>query len=126
MLLVAAEPMAFPVTIGAGDAPRSSMWSSAGAHARFDWYAIGKRSLDIVAAAVLLLALLPVFLVVAVAIGLDSGWPFIYCAERVGRNGRSFFCLKFRSMVVNAGPSAHRQFVRGLMCAGAHCSVYKA
>ncbi len=125
MLLVTAEPMAFPVTIGAGDAPRSSTWSSAGAHARVDSYALGKRFLDIVAAAVLLLALLPVFVVVAVAICLDSGWPFIYCAERVGRNGRSFCCLKFRSMRANSDPNPHVAFVQSLMRDAANCSVYK-
>ena len=117
--------MTFPSTIGVAHAPRSSTWSLVGAQARVDAYAIAKRALDLVGAVMLLLALLPVFLVIAVAICLDSGWPFLYCAERVGKNGRSFCCLKFRSMVRNADTGAHAAFVKDLMRDGQRCAVYK-
>jgi len=125
MVIVTAEPMAFPTSIGVAAAPRSSTWSLAGAQARIDWYSVAKRLLDVVAATVLLLALLPVFLAVAIAICWESGWPFMYCAERVGRNGRLFCCLKFRSMFNNADTGAHAQFVRELMRDSANCTVYK-
>jgi lipopolysaccharide/colanic/teichoic acid biosynthesis glycosyltransferase len=64
-------------------------------------HAAAKRGLDILGAAGLLLATLPLFLVLAVLVKLDGG-PVFYAHERVGRGGRMFGCLKFRSMVQGA------------------------
>ncbi|WP_299822222.1 sugar transferase [uncultured Jannaschia sp.] len=61
----------------------------------------GKRMLDVVGAAVLLVALLPLMIVLGCLIALDGGVP-IYRHTRIGRHGRSFRCLKLRSMRVNA------------------------
>jgi exopolysaccharide biosynthesis polyprenyl glycosylphosphotransferase len=44
----------------------------------------------------------PVFLVIAIAIKLDDGGPVFFRQERVGLNGRRFYCYKFRTMVGNA------------------------
>jgi lipopolysaccharide/colanic/teichoic acid biosynthesis glycosyltransferase len=60
-----------------------------------------KRALDILGAGLLLLACLPVFAVLAFFVRLDGG-PVFYAHERVGRGGRLFGCLKFRSMVADA------------------------
>jgi lipopolysaccharide/colanic/teichoic acid biosynthesis glycosyltransferase len=60
-----------------------------------------KRALDILGAGALLLVALPAFLVIAVLVKLDGGRAF-YAHERVGRDGRLFGCLKFRSMVMDA------------------------
>lgn len=60
------------------------------------------RSLDIIASLLLLLLTLPLMLVVALAIKLDSRGPVFYRQERVGRHHRNFFILKFRSMTVDA------------------------
>ncbi|WP_270935920.1 sugar transferase [Falsiroseomonas oryzae] len=60
-----------------------------------------KRSIDILGAGALLLAALPVFLVIAALVRMDGGKVF-YAHERVGRGGRLFGCLKFRSMVADA------------------------
>jgi exopolysaccharide biosynthesis polyprenyl glycosylphosphotransferase len=61
-----------------------------------------KRTLDIVGAAAGLLALAPLFLVVAALIKLESRGPVFFGQLRVGRHGRMFRMLKFRSMVVDA------------------------
>ena len=61
-----------------------------------------RRSLDILVSAGVLLLALPVMLLAAVAIKLDSPGPVFYRQERVGRGGRGFMLLKFRSMVVDA------------------------
>lgn len=61
-----------------------------------------KRVFDIVTSAVLLVLAAPVMLLTALAIRLDSSGPVIYRQERVGLGGRSFMCLKFRSMRVDA------------------------
>ncbi len=61
-----------------------------------------KRAFDIVAATVLLILALPVMLFAALAIFVESGLPIIYRQERVGRGGRTFMVLKFRSMRTDA------------------------
>ncbi|MDQ0848572.1 exopolysaccharide biosynthesis polyprenyl glycosylphosphotransferase [Arthrobacter sp. B3I9] len=61
-----------------------------------------KRMFDVVLAAVASVALLPVFVFLAVMIKRDSPGPVIFRQERVGRGGEKFHMLKFRSMVVTA------------------------
>jgi lipopolysaccharide/colanic/teichoic acid biosynthesis glycosyltransferase len=61
-----------------------------------------KRSLDILLSAVALLALFPLFVLVAIAIRLDSPGPVIFRQMRAGRGGRPFVFYKFRSMFVDA------------------------
>lgn len=61
-----------------------------------------KRSADIVGALLLLLLALPLFLVIAVAIRLDSKGGVIFKQKRMGRDGKVFWCYKFRSMRVDA------------------------
>lgn len=65
-------------------------------------YYLIKRFIDISVAAAGLLCLAPFFLLVAAAIGLTSKGPVFYSQERVGRGGRIFRILKFRTMVVGA------------------------
>ena len=61
-----------------------------------------KRCFDIVVSALMLLVLSPVFLVLAVAIKLDSPGPVFYRQERVTQYGQRFRIFKFRTMVSNA------------------------
>jgi len=58
--------------------------------------------LDVVCAVVILISTLPVMLVVAIAIKLDSDGPVFYSQERVGLHGRPFRIVKFRSMRADA------------------------
>ena len=67
--------------------------------ARFLTYSVVKRVLDFCLALPLLLLCLPMFLVVAVIIKIDSPGPVFFRQERVGKNGRVFQIFKFRSMV---------------------------
>ncbi|WP_237216611.1 sugar transferase [Falsiroseomonas oryziterrae] len=60
-----------------------------------------KRALDILGAGALLLLALPAFLIIAALVRMDGGRVF-YAHERIGRGGRAFGCLKFRSMVADA------------------------
>ncbi|MGR8919092.1 MAG: TIGR03013 family XrtA/PEP-CTERM system glycosyltransferase, partial [Gammaproteobacteria bacterium] len=57
-----------------------------------------KRVLDVLVSALMIVATLPVMLVTAAAIYLESGGPVLYRQERVGRRGKVFTLLKFRSM----------------------------
>ena len=60
------------------------------------------RLLDIMVATAALVLLAPLLLVVATVIYLSDGGAPIFRHARIGRNGRIFGCLKFRSMICNA------------------------
>ena len=62
-------------------------------------YETGKRAVDLVCALALLPFLLPVLLVAAIAVRLDSDGPIILKQRRVGRGRRAFNMYKFRSML---------------------------
>ena len=70
-----------------------------------------KRVFDIVVALLLLGPLLPIYVIVSLLIKLDGG-PIFFAHERVGRGGRVFKCLKFRTMV----PDAARVLDQVLAC----------
>jgi exopolysaccharide biosynthesis polyprenyl glycosylphosphotransferase len=61
-----------------------------------------KRAVDMVLTGGGLLAISPLLLAVMIAIKLDSPGPIFYRQERVGKNGKRFLMLKFRSMCLNA------------------------
>ena len=65
-------------------------------------YRFGKRILDIIGSIVGLLILIPISIVVAIAIRIDSKGPIMFKQQRVGLGGRVFTCWKFRSMIVQA------------------------
>jgi exopolysaccharide biosynthesis polyprenyl glycosylphosphotransferase len=55
----------------------------------------------------LVAALLPILLIIALLIKLDSPGPVFYISHRIGKKGRVFPCYKFRTMVVNADELTH-------------------
>ena len=61
-----------------------------------------KRSIDLVLASTLAILSVPFMLVIATAIALDSPGPVLYRTKRIGRHGRHFPMLKFRTMVADA------------------------
>ena len=63
---------------------------------------IAKRAMDIVLSACALAILWPPLLLIALAIWIDDPGPVFYRQVRVGRNGKTFRILKFRSMVMDA------------------------
>jgi len=66
------------------------------------WRNVVKRAFDVVASGVLMLATLPVMLLTALAILIETGRPIFYRQQRVGECGQAFPILKFRSMRVDA------------------------
>jgi exopolysaccharide biosynthesis polyprenyl glycosylphosphotransferase len=68
----------------------------------YGWYHFVKRTGDIVFALAGLLLASPIWLVLAFIIPRQSGGSLIYKQERMGRDGKKFDMLKFRSMVVDA------------------------
>ena len=76
------------VMVEAPTAQRAGRWS--------------KRLFDILAASMALLVAGPIMVFTMLAIKVDDRGPVIFKQVRVGKNGRLFECLKFRSMVVDA------------------------
>ena len=64
-------------------------------------YIFVKRILDIILSSIALVILLPVFLLVSIAIKLDSPGPIIYKSKRMGKDLKTFNTYKFRSMKIN-------------------------
>ena len=61
-----------------------------------------KRAVDILISLMALFVLTPLFLVVAICILIDDGFPVLFLQRRVGLYGQEFRMLKFRSMCRNA------------------------
>lgn len=67
------------------------------------FYEVVKRTIDIILSMILLIVFLPVNIITAIAIRLDSLGPILAdTPERVGKNGKLFKMYKFRSMIQNA------------------------
>ena len=64
-----------------------------------------KRSFDVALSAVLMLVFSPLALLSAIAVKLEDGGPILYRQERIGRGGKPFHILKFRSMRTDAEAS---------------------
>jgi exopolysaccharide biosynthesis polyprenyl glycosylphosphotransferase len=71
------------------------------------WRLVMKRLIDIAGSAALLLALAPLFAIVALLIRLDSPGPVFFAQQRVGLNKRRFRILKFRTMVDGSDQQQH-------------------
>lgn len=65
-------------------------------------YDILKRITDILGALFVALIFLPIWVLICIAIPLDSPGPIIYKQRRVGKNGKIFYIWKFRSMYHDA------------------------
>jgi len=84
---------AVPSTIGCSSEVRLNMWATSSPA----W--VAKRSLDVSVALTALFLLLPLFLLIALMIWATDRKTPVFRHMRIGRDGRRFGCLKFRSMV---------------------------
>lgn len=80
---------------------------------------LGKRAFDLVGSLVLLVVFSPLLLLAALRVKVHDGGPVLFGQLRTGRDGRTFRCLKFRSMVPDAeqrlaGLQAETGYVDGL------------
>ncbi len=74
--------------------------------------ALAKRLLDLVFCALAMPVALPLMAVIALLVMLDSGRPVLFVQERIGRGGRRFRMLKFRSLRRDYADSRDRQFMK--------------
>jgi lipopolysaccharide/colanic/teichoic acid biosynthesis glycosyltransferase len=95
--LMAANTTSGRMFLGMGVWTRRMAWKTASASAHFL-----KRAVDVLGSGVLILALSPVFVFIALCIKLEDGGPIVFAQTRVGKYGRLFKMFKFRSMCLNA------------------------
>ena len=76
---------------------------------------LSKRALDLLAATVILLLILPTFLLIGLLVYLSSPGPILFRQRRIGLNGTSFTLLKFRTMYHGASSDVHETYYRALM-----------
>jgi len=72
----------------------------------------GKRALDVAISVPAILVLTPVFIVVWIAIHLESTGPAVFRQRRIGRGEKPFNCFKFRTLRHNADQNVHREAIR--------------
>jgi lipopolysaccharide/colanic/teichoic acid biosynthesis glycosyltransferase len=72
----------------------------------------GKRALDVAISVLAIVVLAPVFMVVWIAIHLDSPGPAVFRQRRIGRHEKPFNCFKFRTLRHNADENVHREAIR--------------
>jgi exopolysaccharide biosynthesis polyprenyl glycosylphosphotransferase len=65
-------------------------------------YAVAKRGLDIIGSLLLMIVFSPIWLAAALLVRVTSPGPVLFTQTRLGKGGRPFTCLKFRSMVIDA------------------------
>jgi lipopolysaccharide/colanic/teichoic acid biosynthesis glycosyltransferase len=76
---------------------------------------LARRTLDVSVAGTVLLVLVPVIVLAALAVRLNSPGPVLFRQRRLGRNMRPFTVLKFRTMKADADSAVHREYVRQLI-----------
>ena len=107
-LLTPSSDEQFSSTLQFGDAYEPAVFGSVLSSYRYQWI---KRALDVTLALTLLVLLSWLLIGVAIAILIDSEGPVLFRQVRIGRHGRPFGMLKFRTMraerrLRNSGPPA--------------------
>jgi exopolysaccharide production protein ExoY len=74
-----------------------------------------KRILDVTCIVLALPVLVPLGLIIAAFIKWSSPGPAFFRQQRIGIHGKSFMCLKFRTMKVNADTTVHQTHLKHLM-----------
>jgi exopolysaccharide biosynthesis polyprenyl glycosylphosphotransferase len=83
----------------------------------------GKRVSDILIASLAIILLLPLWLLIALLIKIDSRGPIFYRQERVGMDGRIFLVYKFRTMRTNSDSEIHREYQKKFIAGTADANV---
>jgi exopolysaccharide biosynthesis polyprenyl glycosylphosphotransferase len=82
-----------------------------------------KRTFDLVVSALAVLVLLPLWLLIALLIKLDSKGPVFYTQERVGMDGRLFLLYKFRTMKAGSDSQLHREYQKAFIAGRAEANL---
>jgi len=91
-----------------------------------------KRVVDVLGSTLAIVVFSPLFLAIAILVKLTSKGPILFRQERLGQLGKTFTCLKFRSMHASNDPKIHHEFMKKVISGeydgkakGAASPVYK-
>jgi lipopolysaccharide/colanic/teichoic acid biosynthesis glycosyltransferase len=76
------------------------------------YYRTAKRTLDLVLCLLVAPFFIPLALIIAVLIHLESPGPIFFVQERIGKGSKLFKIIKFRTMYHNIGRESHRAFMK--------------
>ncbi len=82
-----------------------------------------KKVMDLLGSSIALILLSPLFMIIAAAIRVISPGPVFFRQERVGKNGKTFAMLKFRSMKNNCDSAQHHNYVKKFICGQNNAAV---
>src|SRR3954453_8768301 len=104
--------MRWIIALAGGPAPAALPGAAGGPWTPSDYWRrrahrLAKRGLDIAAASLALLVLLPLLLIVAALVRLSSPGPVVFRQRRLGEGGRPFQMYKFRTMFAGADSAVH-------------------
>jgi lipopolysaccharide/colanic/teichoic acid biosynthesis glycosyltransferase len=77
---------------------------------------LSKRIIDVAGSVIGLAILSPLFLIISLLVKFSSKGPVFFKQERVGRYGKKFVFIKFRTMFKDSDPSIHQKFVTDFIC----------
>lgn len=89
-------------TVGEVAGTAAAIWEPTPAFRYWGWRLMIKRAFDLTAASIGLIVLAPLLAIIALAVAVSSPGPVLFSQSRVGRSGRPFGILKFRSMYTDA------------------------
>jgi lipopolysaccharide/colanic/teichoic acid biosynthesis glycosyltransferase len=78
-------------------------------------YQIAKRVMDLAFCLLTMPLVLPLLVICALAVRIDSPGPVLFVQERIGKGGRRFRMYKFRTMQHNLDDSCHRDFMKAFV-----------
>lgn len=76
------------------------------------WQIVTKRTIDITVSFIAMILLLPIYVFIAVGVRFSSKGPIFFLQERIGKNGKKFKIIKFRTMFINSeanGPQLSKE-----------------
>lgn len=105
----------FPTNIGEPTSEDNSTGPVAGVRRGSQGARFLKRTLDVVGSLLAMPFLIPLFVVIGILIKVNSRGPILFRQTRIGKGGKTFTFLKFRSMYDKNDPSIHREYVTRLI-----------
>jgi exopolysaccharide biosynthesis polyprenyl glycosylphosphotransferase len=92
------------------------------------WQMVLKRLIDVVVSLLVLIVLSPLYLLLVIAVKVSSSGPAFFKQARIGLHGKSFYIIKYRTMVVNAeanGPALSSKDDKRIISVGRTLRKYR-
>ena len=97
---------------GSNHSTKAAFYESSSGDAKSNSSLIIKRAIDILGSAMAIFLLSPIMIAIAIAIKLTSDGPVLFRQQRVGRFGKRFTFLKFRSMRCANDSAVHQEYMK--------------